>query len=116
MKVIVAKDVSRDCDAVFVEIEDDHGRSVKGTWKERGDGLYEITPEDREKERLVKLVEIYEWLFEVGSGIEKQDATLRDDGQIWVVYDVDGDVVSRGRDAEEAAYGAWDLFKNGGDA
>jgi hypothetical protein len=62
----------------------------------------------RELQSETKLVEVYEWLFEHNSCVGR-DSAIREDGQVWVVYDVDGDVVSRGRDAEEAAWGAWDL-------
>jgi len=61
----------------------------------------------KDAEKLVKLIEVYEWLFETGCSVCK-DATVREDGQVWVVYDVDGDLITRGRDAEEAAWGAWD--------
>lgn len=59
-----------------------------------------------------KVIEVYEWLFEHGCCVCK-DATIREDGQVWVVADVDGEVVARGRDAEEAAWGAWDRAKYG---
>ena len=60
--------------------------------------------------KAVRLVELYEWIFENGCSICR-DATVREDGQVWVVYDVDGDLIARGRDAEEAAWGAWDLSR-----
>lgn len=66
----------------------------------------------RELQSKTKLVEVYEWLFEQNSCVGR-DSAIREDGQVWVVYDVDGDVVSRGRDAEEAAWGAWDKARNG---
>jgi hypothetical protein len=115
MKVLVHKDLSSESpEIMFVEIEDDNGRSINGDWTARGDGYWEITPEDREKSRLTKLVEVYEWLFRHNSCVGR-DATLRQDGHVWVVHDVDGHVVSRGRDAEEAAWGAWDLAHGRGD-
>ena len=59
-------------------------------------------------EKQIEKTEMYEWLFENGCSICK-DATIREDRQVWVAYDIDGDLIARGQTPEEAGWGAWDL-------
>ena len=60
-------------------------------------------------EKQIKKTEMYEWLFETGCSIWKDAMPIRENVQVWVVYDVDDNVIGRGRTPEEAGWGAWDL-------
>ena len=89
-------------------VQHPQGEYVK--WKDAEKLLKKIETYERmfdTAEKQIMKTELYEWLFENGCSICK-DAAIREDGQDWVVYDVDGDLIGRGRTPEEAGWGARD--------
>ena len=91
-------------------VMEEHPKGDYVGWKDAEKLLKKIETYERmfdTAEKQIMKTELYEWLFENGCSICK-DVAIREDGQDWVVYDVDGDLIARGRDPEEAAWGAWD--------